>query len=160
MDYTYRSTRLRAQRYCFKSLGWVIVKGLLIGLLWACDATVSSDLEWVQADNLRLTKTIQNHLNHRDWQAVEKLCAETVRYRGRATHYAEVDEAKAQFVAHYRTTLTRERPGALEIRQLYPAGKYHVIAEGITVGEPPDPPVPVCLIYTIEHNHITRLYAY
>jgi len=119
-----------------------------------------SSTEQIQADNVRLTKTLHAHLNRRDWRAVEKLCAETVRYRGRATDFADVDEPRAKFLTHYRSTLQRTRPGSLEIRQVYPAGAYHVIVEGIATGQPPDTTRPVCLIYTIEDAHITRLYAY
>ncbi|GAB2558326.1 hypothetical protein GCM10027190_05080 [Spirosoma areae] len=131
-----------------------------MALLWACRPAPPSDLERNQAANIRLTKTLHDHLNHHEWQAVERLCAETVRYRSRGTHFAEVEEPKAQFLTHYRMMLTRQRPGSLEIRQLYCAGGYHVIVEGIAAGEPPDSPLPVCLIYTIEKNHITRLHAY
>ena len=134
--------------------------GLLMSILGACNANSSANMERAQADNRGLVKTLHEHLNRRNWQAIEGLCAETVRYRGRITHFMEVEESKARFLAHYRTTLTNEKPGSLEIRQLYLAGAYHVIVEGIVAGEPPDPPLPVCLIYTIEHNHITRLYAY
>jgi hypothetical protein len=132
----------------------------IASLLWACGLSQSADLERTQADNMRLTKTLHAHLNHRDWQAVAGLCAETVRYRGRATHFADVDESKAQFLTHYRTTLTTKSSGSLEIRQLYPAREYHVIMEGVAIGELPDTIRPVCLIYTIEQKHITRLYAY
>ena len=151
---------MRPRRPCLKLSGVTVIAGLLVDLLWACSANPSSDMERAQADNMRLTKTLHNYLNHRNWRAVERLCAETVRYRGRATHFAEVEESKVQFLSHYRSTLNSERPGSLEIRQLYPAGAYHVIVEGVAAGEPPDPPLPVCLIYTIEDQHVTRLYAY
>ena len=117
-------------------------------------------MERTQANNVRLTRTFHSSLNHHDWQAVEGLCAGTVRYRGRATHFAEIEESKVRFLTRYRTAPANKTPGLLEIRQLYPAGAYHVIVEGIAAGEPPDTTSPVCLIYTIEDNHITRLYAY
>jgi|GEM_PF-1546506 len=130
------------------------------GLVGSCQVGSVSSTEQLQADNVRLTKTLHAHLNRRDWPAVEKLCAETVRYRSRTTHFADIDEPKATFLAHYRTTLNADQPGSLQIRQMYPAGAYHVIIEGIAPGEPPDTTRPVCLIYTIEDAHITRLYAY
>lgn len=131
----------------------------MAGLLWTCQFTAPTDLERRQADNLRLTKTLHAHLNRGDWASIEGLCAPTVRYRGRLSRFAEVDEPPAQFLAHYRNTLFADRPGALEIRQMYPAGGYHVIVEG-RVGQPPDSARPFCLIYTIEDQHLTRLYAY
>jgi len=126
----------------------------------ACSLSQPTDLERTQTANIRLTKTLHRHLTHHDWQAAEKLCAETVRYRGRATHFAEVDESKAQFLARFQSTMTSKTPGSLAIRQLYCAGAYHVIVEGIAPGQPPDTTQSVCLIYTIENQHITRLYAY
>jgi hypothetical protein len=124
------------RRYHRATLSWLTFP--LAGLLCACQLSQPTDLEQAQTDNSRLTKTFHAHLNHHDWQAVEGLCAETIRYRSRATRFAEVDESKAQFLAHYRSTLTSTRSGALEIRQLYSAGAYHVIVEGIASGEPPD----------------------
>ncbi|GAB3985265.1 hypothetical protein GCM10028807_00130 [Spirosoma daeguense] len=131
-----------------------------MGLLWACNSGQSAELEQAQAANMKLTKTLHNHLNKQDWKAAEKLCAQTVRYRGRATHFAEVDEPKARFLRHYRATLPSARTGSIEIRQLYPAGAYHVILEGISTAETSDTTLPICFIYTIEDQHITRLYAY
>jgi len=113
----------------------------------------------MQADNLRLTKALHAHLNQRDWVAIGGLCAPSVRYRGRLTQFAEVDEPRARFLTHYRSTLNADQPGALEIRQMYPANGHHVIVEG-RVGQPPDSTRPVCLIYTIEAGQVTRLYAY
>ncbi|MCY7349580.1 MAG: nuclear transport factor 2 family protein [Cytophagaceae bacterium] len=136
-----------------------LLSAALTGLLWACTPGPLSDLDRMQADNLRLTKTLHAHLNQRDWPAIGGLCAETVRYRGRLTQFAEVDEPKARFLTHYRTALYADQPGAFEVRQVYPAGGYHVIVEG-RVGQPPNTTRPFCLIYTIEDQHITRLYAY
>lgn len=133
---------------------------LLVGLLADCSSGSSAKLERQQADNLRLTKALHTHLNQHDWPAVSGLCAETVRYRGRATQFTDVEESKARFLAHYRHTLRSNRPGFLEVQQMYTAGNYHVIAEGVLNGQPPDTPLPICLIYTIENKHITRLYAY
>lgn len=140
---------------------WLYRLGLalpIVSLAWACH--YSSDLEQQQATNMQLTKTLHNHLNHREWQAAGNLCAETVRYRGRATQFTDIDEPKAQFLTHYQSSLSNAKSGSIEIRQLYPAGKYHVIVEGIARGDPADSTLPICLIYTIENEHITRLYAY
>lgn len=136
-----------------------LLPAALAGLLWTCQLAAPTDLERRQADNLRLTKTLHAHLKGGNWPAIGNLCAKTVRYRGRLTRFAEVDEPQAQFLARYRNTLYTDRPGTLEIRQVYPAGGYHVIVEG-RVGQPPDTTRPFCLIYTIEDGHITRLYAY
>ena len=133
---------------------------LLTGLLWACKPGPSATLEQQQAENLRLTKALHTHLNHRDWQAIGSLCAKTVLYRGRTTRFAPVDVRKADFLTHYRTALNADRPGVFEVRQLYPAGSHHIIAEGIVTGISPPTALPVCLIYTIEDQHITRLYMY
>ena len=133
---------------------------LVAGLLSDCSSGSSAKLERQQADNLRLTKALHTHLNQRDWPAVSSLCAETVRYRGRATQFADVEESKAHFLTHYRAALHTDRPGLLEVRQMYTAGNYHIIVEGLVTGQPPDTTLPVCLIYTIENQHITRLYAY
>ncbi|GAB3946491.1 hypothetical protein GCM10028805_17100 [Spirosoma harenae] len=115
----YFLTSFRFYPYPLKSIRYGL-SFFLIGLLWACNLGQPTDLEQTQADNMRLTKTLHTHLNHHDWQAVEKLCAQTVRYRGRATHFVE----------------------------------------GVAICEPPDTTQPVCLIYTIEDQTITRLYAY
>lgn len=131
----------------------------LAGLLWTCHANPTTDLEQRQDANLRLAKTLHACLNRGDWTAVGELCAPTVRYRGGQTDFAEVDEPRARFLARYRTALAANGPGALEIRQVYPAGGYHVIVEG-RVGQPPNAARPVCLIYTIEDEHVTRLHAY
>ncbi len=133
-----------------------LLPAALAGLLWTCTPT---DLERRQADNLRLTKALHACLNRGDWAALGGLCAPTVRYRGRLSGFAEVDEPQSRFLTRYRSTLGTDRPGVLEIRQMYPAGGYHVIVEG-RVGQPPDTTRPVCLIYTIEEGHLTRLYAY
>lgn len=133
---------------------------LVVGLFWSCTSGSSTDLEHHQANNLRLAKALHTHLNRRDWPAVSGLCAKTVRYRGRITQFTDVEEPRAQFLTHYRATLYTDRPGQLEIRQMYPAGSYHIIVEGLVTGQPPDTVRPVCLIYTIEDDHITRLYAY
>jgi hypothetical protein len=153
-----RNNRSSPRRYRWAIWFWLAFP--LAGLLCACQLSQTAELTQAQTDNIRLTKALHAHLNHGDWQAVESLCAETIRYRGRANHFADVDESKAQFLARYRNMLTNAKPGALEIRQLYPAGAYHVIVEGIASGGSPDTTLPVCLIYTIENNRITRLYAY
>ena len=128
---------------------------LAFHLLGACQ---SSDMTQKQTDNMNLTKKLHKHLNRQDWRAVEELCAEKLHYRGRATHFVDVEESKARFVRRYQTLLTKAKP--FEIRQLYPAGLYHVIVEGTVEDERPDSSLAVCLIYTIEDKHITRLYAY
>lgn len=140
-------------------LAWLLPAALTSGLLWTCQFTAPTDLEERQAANLRLTKALHACLNRGDWPAIGGLCAPTVRYRGRLTRFAEVEEPQAQFLTHYRSTMGGEGPGAIEIRQVYPAGGHHVIVEG-RVGQPPDSFRPVCLIYTIEEGHLTRLYAY
>ncbi|MDF7817339.1 hypothetical protein P1X15_07015 [Runella sp. MFBS21] len=123
-------------------------------LLGACQ---SSDMAQKQTDNMNLTKKLHKHLNRQDWRSVEELCAEKLHYRGHATHFADVEESKARFVRRYQTLMGKAK--SFEVRQLYPAGRYHVIVEGI-VEELPDSSLAVCLIYTIEDKHITRLYAY
>lgn len=139
-------------------LAWLL-PAALTGLLWTCQFTAPTDVERRQADNLRLTRALHAHLNRGDWSAVGRLCAETVRYRGRLTRFADVDESQVRFLAHLRSTLFADRPGALEIRQMYPANGHHVIVEG-QLGQAPDTIRPFCLIYTIEDQHVTRLYAY
>ena len=159
MKHAYPPTKFPSQRrYSRRIPFWFALP--VASLLWACSSSQTADLEQTQTDNMRLTKTFHAHLNRQNWQAIEGICAETIRYRSRATHFAEVDESKARFLARYRNTRNSTKPGAMEIRQLYPAGAYHVIVEGIASGEPPDTTLPVCLIYTIENQHITRLYAY
>lgn len=133
---------------------------LVAGLLWACSSGSSADLQHQQAANLSLAKTLHKHLNQRDWNAVSNLCADRVRYRGRTTKFADVDEPRAQFLTHYRATLQTDQQGTFELRQLYPAGEHHIIAEGIVTTDSLAAPMPACLIYTIEDDHITRLYAY
>lgn len=141
--------------------GWPMLFSLLVaGLVWSCSFGPSADLEHQQAANLRLAKTLHKHLNRRDWPAVSNLCAERVRYRGRTTHFADVEEPRAQFLTHYRATLQTDQRGTFELRQLYPAGEHHIIAEGIVTTDSLAAPMPACLIYTIEDEHITRLYAY
>ena len=51
------------------------------------------------------------------------------------------------------------RSDTLVVRQIYPAGAYHVIVEGVTAS-PTDTARSVCLIYTIEHQRISRVCAY
>lgn len=141
-------------------LVWLVFILPVASLVWACNLGHSSDLEQQQAANMQLAKALHKHVNHHDWQAAGNLCAETIRYRGRATQFTDIDEPKARFLTHYQNTRSGLRLISMEIRQLYPAGKYHVIVEGVARGDPPDTTLPVCLIYTIENEHITRLYAY
>ncbi len=152
------SAFLPAPRRVRLRLAWLL-PAALAGVLWTCQFTAPTDLEQRQAANLRLTKALHAHLNQGDWAAVGKLCAPIVRYRGQLTHFADIDEPRAHFLTRYRSTLSADGPDALEIRQVYPAGGYHVIVEG-RVGQPPEESRLVCLIYTIEEGHVTRLYAY
>ena len=91
---------------------------------------------------------------------MEELCAETIRHRVRATRFAEVNKSRATFLARCRHRLVADSTGTLEIQQVYPAGGYHVIVEGIETGEPLGATQAVCLIYTIEDEYITRFHAY
>ncbi len=134
--------------------------GYMLLMLAACQPGDTSGLEERQTANMQLTKALHKYVNDQDWQAAGQLCADRLRYRGRATQFADTEESRARFLDRYRHMPRAEGRSALEIRQLYPAGKYHVIVEGLTRGDPPDTTRPVCLIYTIEHNRITRLYAY
>lgn len=137
-----------------------LFSGYMLLVLAACQSGESPGLEQQQTANMLLTKTLHKHLNNQNWQAAGTLCADRVRYRDRTMLLADVEESRAWLLDHYRYLHYAGERRALEIRQLYPAGKYHVIVEGLTRGDPPDTTRPVCLIYTIEHNRITRLYAY
>jgi hypothetical protein len=138
MDHTYSVHYL-----CFlrSILNWSVLT--FAGLVCACNPGQSADMERVQADNIRLTKALHAHVNHHDWQAVEGLCAGTIRYRGRATHVADVEKSKVQFLNYYRTVLNAGKQGSVVIKELYPAGSYHVIVEGMVEGQPPDTTLPV-----------------
>nr|WP_293838409.1 hypothetical protein [uncultured Arsenicibacter sp.] len=57
--------------------------------------------------------------------------------------------------ARFRRILQTARSDTLVVREIYPAGANHVIVEGVTTG-PADTVRSVCLIYTIEHQRISR----
>ncbi|WP_460906380.1 hypothetical protein [Spirosoma areae] len=106
MKYACRLNVLRFQRrhpspvlYCDPSL---------VSLLGACSLSQRPDMERGQTGTIRLAKTRHAHLNHHDCEAPDGVCAETVRYRSRATQFAEVDEYKGRFLARYRSRLHSE----------------------------------------------------
>jgi hypothetical protein len=138
----------------------VLLLYLLAHWLPACGPFSKTDVQQAQATNLRLTRTLHTCLNQRNWPGLDTLFAPTVRYRGRALGQTELEISRAQFLAQYRRVLRTDQPGRFALRQLYPAGAYHVIVEGITTGPAPDTAHSFCLIYTIENQHISRVCAY
>ncbi|OIN60446.1 hypothetical protein [Arsenicibacter rosenii] len=132
---------------------------LLICWLSACRPESEADRQQAQAANLMLTRTLHSRLNQHAWTGLDSLFAPTVRYRGRLLGETELEVPRAECLTQFRRMLQTARSDTLVLRQIYPAGKYHVIVEGVTTS-PADTARSVCLIYTIEHQRISRVCAY
>ncbi|MBN8823942.1 MULTISPECIES: nuclear transport factor 2 family protein [unclassified Spirosoma] len=135
-----------------------LIPFLLALWLIACGELAPPDLRQAQALNLQLTRSVHACINRQDWTGLHKLFAPRVRYRGRALGAAEQELPRSNFLANYRQLLQIYHPGQFTLRQLYSAGAYHVVVEGLTTN--PDTVYPICLIYTIEHHQISRVCAY
>lgn len=134
---------------------------LVLAGLTACSPPDPARLQQIQQANIQLTKSLHTCLNQRDWNNLDTLFAATVRYRGASLGEGEMEIPRTQFLTHYRRVLHATQPGQFTLRQVYAAGAYHVIVEGIsTYALPARPAEPICLIYTIENSHISRVYAY
>ena len=130
------------------------------GSTLSCCQDRSFELARIESNNIELTKSLHSHLKHHDWPAVGKCFAQNVRFRDESTRHEEVQLTKEQFMPFFKVLMVDTNRTTIEIRQLYPAGAYHVIVEGTMSGEPFTVNPPVCLIYTIENNRITKLHAY
>lgn len=130
---------------------------LALGLT-ACGELAPPDLRRAQTINLQLTRSVHACINRQDWPSLDKLFAPRIRYRGRALGAAEQEMPRSNFLTQYRQVLRISQPGQFTLRQLYSAGAYHVVVEGLTTK--PDTAYPICLIYTIEHHQISRVCAY
>ncbi len=128
------------------------------GWLCACGSETEAGRRQAQAANLRLTRTLHSHLNQPDWSGLDTLFAPTVRYRGRFLGETELEVSRTEFLRQYRRMIRPGASGELALRQIYPAGVYHVIVEGIASDT--HPARSFCLIYTIEKEHISRVCAY
>lgn len=127
--------------------------------LTACHPRTEAGYQPAQTANLALTRTFHRLLKQHNWLGADSLFAPTVHYRGRLLGESEVEVPRAQCLSRFRQMLRTARSDTLVVRQIYPAGAYHVIVEGVTTG-PADTARSVCLIYTIEHQRITRVCVY
>jgi hypothetical protein len=132
----------------------VLLPLLLTGWLSACCPVSEADRQNAQAANLMLTRTLHSRLNQLDWTGLDSLFAPTVRYRGRL-----LGEMDVEVLTQYRRMIQTGGSDTLVLRQIYPAGAYHVIVEGIKTSRA-DTARSVCLIYTIEKQRISRVCAY
>ncbi|WP_460941512.1 hypothetical protein [Spirosoma daeguense] len=112
--------------------------------------TLYMDSGWLFPDCCGVATSASLPIWSRLRRAVETLCAKTIRYRSRATQFAEVEKPTAQFLNRYRSALNVDETGPLEIRQLYSAGEYHVIVEGLTRGHPSNATLPSALFISLK----------
>ena len=134
---------------------------LVLTVCWLsdCRPRAEADYQPAQAANLMLTRTLHRLLSQRAWSGADSLFAPTVHYRGRLLGGTAVEIPRAECLTRLRRMIQPARSDTLMLRQVYPAGAYHVIVEGVTTGVA-DTARSFCLIYTIEHQRISRVCAY
>ena len=138
-----------------------IISAVLLFNLFAC---TTPQQDTTQTDsNVRLVKEFFEHFNKHDWQKMANMYADTVEFKDPSFGTKSILQTRLQTIQKY-TELNKIFSNLNDkIIALYPSGNKHIIVEFISSGTAADGTkfeLPICTIFTIENNLITKDYTY
>ena len=109
--------------------------------------------------NASLVKTLFEHFNQHDWEAMANLYVEDALFKDPAYGIELVKKSREETIAHY-TGLSEMFPDVHdEVIGIYPSGEKKVIVEFVSTGSSPDGDsfkLPICAVMTIENGKIVK----
>ena len=113
--------------------------------------------------NIKIAESVFEHFNNHDWEGMANLYIENAEFKDPEYGVEKVRKSRVSIVQHY-TEMNQLFPDIKdEIVAIYPSGDKNVIVEFISTGTAPDGSafaLPVCTIFTIENDKITKDYNY
>lgn len=115
------------------------------------------------SDNEKLVKQYFEHFNNHDWTKLSKMYADISEFKDPSLGQGIVKQSRQQIIAKY-SGLNKIFPDLHDqIIQIYPSGGKHMIVEFVSTGTGPENSkfeLPICTIFTIENEVITKDFSY
>ncbi len=117
----------------------------------------------METDNTTLIKQYFQHFNDHNWKKMAEMYTETSEFKDPTLGAGIVKQTRAETIKKY-SELNKIFPDLKdEVVQMYPSGEKHIIVEFISSGTAPDGSkfeLPICTIFTIENEKITKDFTY
>jgi len=138
---------------------------LLFSLFFAFSCTKNEEkiIKIDNSENEKIAKQLFVEFNKHDWQKMADLYIENAEFKEPASGMEAHKKSKAQIVKEYSELQTQFPDVQDSVVAVYPSGKNNVIVEFISKGTNPDKTkfeLPICTIFTIENDKITKDYTY
>ncbi len=111
----------------------------------------------------KLIREYFEHFNNHDWPKMSAMYSEPAEFKDPSFGPGIVKQTRAQISKKY-SELNQMFPDVKDsVISIYPSGDKHVIVEFISTGTAPDDSkfeLPICTVFTIENNLITKDFTY
>jgi ketosteroid isomerase-like protein len=114
-------------------------------------------------DNEKLVRQYFDYFNEHRWKEMADMYIDSAEFKDPSLGQEVVRQNKKQVITKY-TELGKIFPDVRdEVLKIYQAGEKHIVVEFVSTGTGPDGSkfkLPVCTIFTIENNKITKDFTY
>lgn len=137
-----------------------LLMGTVTLLLISCKNSKPNNMN---TDNEKLVHQYFERFNKHDWKAMAAMYSDTADFKDPSLGQGVVKQTREQTITKY-TELGKTFPDVHdEVLNIYPSGNNHIIVEFVSTGTAPDGTkfaLPVCTIFTIENEVITKDFTY
>ena len=115
------------------------------------------------ANNEKLVKDYFKLFNQHKWEDLSEMYIENADFKDPSLGNKIVKQTKSDFIKKYSELANQFTDIKDEIINTYPSGKNTIVVEFISKGTAPDNSkfeLPICTIFTIENNKITKDFSY
>jgi predicted SnoaL-like aldol condensation-catalyzing enzyme len=130
-------------------------------ILTSCNNKKSESMP--STENEELVKQYFDYFNKHQWKEMAEMYTDTAEFKDPSLGQGIVKQSRQQIIAKY-TELSKMFPDVHdEVVKVYPSGESHIIVEFISSGTEPDNSkfeLPICTIFTIEDQKITKDFTY
>ena len=117
----------------------------------------------METDNTKLIKQYFEHFNQHDFTKMAEMYTDVAEFKDPSLGIGIVKQTRAETIKKY-SELNKIFPDLKDsIVQIYPSGEKHIIVEFVSSGTAEDGSkfeLPICTIFTIENEKITKDFTY